>query len=94
MFYVAQAYLLEHNLSFSKHSGVISAFGRLISGASIVPREIHRNLSDAFDLRGDADYDVNTVIDAAEVLRTIGNASAFLGLAEQHFGSVSEYEDD
>jgi uncharacterized protein (UPF0332 family) len=28
MFYVAEAFLLEDDLSFSKHSAVISAFGR------------------------------------------------------------------
>ncbi len=47
MFYVASAILLDKNLSFSKHSVVISGFGREFLKEGKVPTHFHRYLIEA-----------------------------------------------
>jgi uncharacterized protein (UPF0332 family) len=42
MFYAVQALLFSRDLSFSKHSAVIDAFGREFAKSGIVPVELHR----------------------------------------------------
>ena len=44
MFYVAEAFLLGIGLSFSRHAGVIAAFGERFAKTGIVPVELHRYL--------------------------------------------------
>ncbi|WP_369018012.1 HEPN domain-containing protein [Thermatribacter velox] len=51
MFYAAEASLLKKGLSFSKHSGVISAFGKHFAKPRIIPSEYHKMLRDAFRVR-------------------------------------------
>lgn len=57
MFYVAQAFLLGVDLSFSKHSAVIAAFGREF----VKTGKIHRYLIEAQEARLTADYDTMTL---------------------------------
>ena len=58
MFYAASAALLTKGLTFSRHGGVISAFGHHFSGAGILPRELHTTFSQAQKLRHLGDYDL------------------------------------
>jgi uncharacterized protein len=51
MFYTAQALLLTKDLSFSKYSAVISAFGKEFIKTGILPVSLHKNFSKAFDTR-------------------------------------------
>lgn len=56
MFYIAQAFLEGEGLAFSKHSAVISAFGREFAKTQRVPVEFHRYLIEAQALRTTGDY--------------------------------------
>lgn len=56
MFYVVSALLLTKNLAFSKHSAVISAFGREFIKTGLFPASLHRSISEAFDIRQAGDY--------------------------------------
>ena len=56
MFYSASAALLIRGLTFSRHSGVISAFGHHFASAGILPRELHTTFSEAQKLRHLGDY--------------------------------------
>lgn len=56
MFYVAEAALLSKNLSFSSHSAVISAFYEHFVKTGDLPKEFHKALHDAFQLRQEGDY--------------------------------------
>jgi uncharacterized protein (UPF0332 family) len=56
MFYTIEALLLSQNLSFSKHSAVISAFGKNFIKSGIFDARFHRYIMDAFDLRNKGDY--------------------------------------
>ena len=58
MFYAASAALLTKGLTFSRHSGVISAFGHHFAGAGILPLELHTTFSQAQKLRHLGDYDL------------------------------------
>ena len=57
MFYLAEAFLIGENLSFSKHAGVISKFGEIFARTGRVPTEFHRYLIQAQQSRTFADYD-------------------------------------
>ncbi len=57
MFYAAEAVLLSQGLAFSKHAGVIAAFGQHLAKPGYLPKHLHRYLLDAFDTRQVGDYD-------------------------------------
>ena len=57
MFYCAEALLLSKGLSFSKHSAVISFFGKEFVKTSIMPKRLHESIRQAFEARGLSDYD-------------------------------------
>jgi uncharacterized protein (UPF0332 family) len=56
MFYAVQAMLLTKDLSFSKHSAVIAAFGKEFIKTKEIPEKFHTILNSAFDLRNIGDY--------------------------------------
>lgn len=81
MFYSLEALLLTKGMTFSKHSAVISAFGReFVKSGEIDPR-FHAFILEAFDLRNIGDYGAphsvplekakEMVVKAKDLLRTI-----------------------
>jgi uncharacterized protein (UPF0332 family) len=56
MFYAIEALLLSRKLSFSKHSAVISAFGKEFVKTGLMDARFHRSVMDAFDVRNAGDY--------------------------------------
>ncbi len=87
MFYVAQAFLLEDDLAFSSHAGVIAAFGKHFAHEGRVPTEFHRYLIDAQDARTVGDYSITDSVAARQALQHIERAEEFIRLAEEHLGS-------
>ena len=57
MLYCAQALLLAKDLSYSKHSAVISAFGKEFVKSGEFSEELHKNLIQAFKERQKSDYE-------------------------------------
>lgn len=82
MFYVAQAFLLINGLIFSKHSAVISSFGRDFAHAGRVPVEFHRHLIEAEVQRNAGDYHIKSTLTPADAALQIERAEAFLTLAQ------------
>lgn len=82
MFYVAQAFLLTDDLSFSKHSAVIAAFGRDFVKTGKIDSRFHRYLIDAQEIRLIADYR-GEELSADEAQLQIDRAEEFLNLATQ-----------
>jgi uncharacterized protein (UPF0332 family) len=78
MFYIASAFLLGKNLSFSSHSGVISAFGREFAKDNQTFREFHRALINSQDMRNRSDYDLDVNITILEVKKQIAIAKKFM----------------
>jgi uncharacterized protein (UPF0332 family) len=71
MFYCAEALLLARGRVYSRHQGVISAFGRYFVRTGIFPAEMGQWLASAFRERSLADYAPGAAQGApVEVLRT------------------------
>ena len=56
MFYIAEALLIEQGLSYSSHSAVIGAFGKLFAKTNKIDARFHRYLLDAQEARNVGDY--------------------------------------
>jgi uncharacterized protein (UPF0332 family) len=88
MFYVAEALLLEHGLSFSKHSAVIAAFGQRFAKTRLVLPEFHRYLIEGQDSRNVGDYSLGPSLNEADAALQIARAEEFLNMAVQHLGPI------
>lgn len=62
-FYAAEAALLVLGETRSKHSGVLSAFGRLVVHDGGLDPEAWRLLRSLFNRRGEADYSFDPITD-------------------------------
>ncbi len=74
MFYAVEALLLSQNLFFSKHSAVISAFGKDFVKTGIFDVRYHRYLLDAFDLRNKGDYGAMHAVPKEKAEQLISNS--------------------
>jgi uncharacterized protein (UPF0332 family) len=83
MFYIAEAFLIGDNLSFSKHSAVISKFGELFARTERLPVKFHRYLIQAEQSRIKADYDATSKSTELEATEQISRAEEFLVLAQE-----------
>lgn len=82
MFYLASAILAGENLHFSKHSAVISAFGKEFVKTGIIPAIFHQYLKTAQDLRHLGDYGNLSQVSQAEAETQIQNSKQFLDFAQ------------
>lgn len=82
MFYLASTILAGDNLHFSKHSAVISAFGREFVKTGRVPAILHQYLKTAQDLRNLGDYGQLNQVSQAEAEIQIQNSKYFLDFAQ------------
>jgi len=88
MFYLAQAFLLEPGRDYSKHSAVISAFGRDLAKTDIVPRHFHRYLIEGQTARLLADYRGAPISDEEAQIQ-VDRAREFLEFTRQYFAGKS-----
>jgi uncharacterized protein (UPF0332 family) len=88
MFYIAEAFLEGEGLSFSKHSAVISAFGREFARTGRVPVEYHQFLIKAQELRNTGDYGGLNTVTTEQANEQIVYAQQFLELAENLIGTL------
>jgi uncharacterized protein (UPF0332 family) len=88
MFYLAEAFLLEYGLAFSKHSAVIAAFGEKFSKTGLVPVELHHYLRDGQDSRNVADYHSGSTLTADAAALQIARAERFLEVARERLGTL------
>jgi uncharacterized protein (UPF0332 family) len=83
MFYVAEAFLLGIGLTFSRHAGVIAAFGERFAKTGIVPVELHRYLIEGQDKRNVGDYQIGPGLTDIQAAEQIARAEQFLTLAQR-----------
>ena len=88
MFYLAEAFLLEKGLAFSKHSAVHAAFGEHFVRAGILPAELHRALIHGMEARLTGDYDSTKEVSMDEAEEQIANAEQFMEVARQRLGNL------
>lgn len=84
MFYALEALLLTKNLSFSKHSAVIAAFGKEYIKSGVLDARFHRAVIDAFDLRNAGDYGTMHAVSAELASQTIQNAKELIHAVSSH----------
>jgi len=83
MFYIAQAFLLNLEMSFSKHSAVISGFGKEFISSSKIDSKFHRYLIDAQNIRNIGDYDTVAEVSKEEAEIEMQRAKEFIELAKE-----------
>ncbi|MBW4691746.1 MAG: HEPN domain-containing protein [Lyngbya sp. HA4199-MV5] len=88
MFYIAEAFLEGEELSFSKHSAVIAAFGREFAKTQRVPPDFHRFLIEAQELRTTGDCGQLNAVTIDQATEQIDRAKQFLTLAIQAIGTI------
>jgi uncharacterized protein (UPF0332 family) len=84
IFYMAEAVLMTKGLSYSKHSGVIAAFGQQLIKTGVLDKKMHTILKNAFKRRNIGDYEFNITITKEEAERVINDA-------EEFFQTVRDY---
>ena len=77
LFYIAEAWLNEKGLQFSKHGDVIGAYGKQFSKTKLLDQKFHRWLIEGFDTRLIGDYHVDTKIEMDGVANMINQAREF-----------------
>jgi uncharacterized protein (UPF0332 family) len=82
MLYAAEALLLGEGLAYSKHSGVIAAFGQRFAKTGRLPVVYHRYLIEAEQRRNISDYDTMTSVSEQDAVAQIERAVDFLAVAE------------
>ena len=88
MFYATEALLLSRDLSFSKHSAVITAFGLHFVKTGVLDPSLHRYLLDAFDLRNLGDYGAVRAVDDADARQALENGRVFCAAIRTHLAST------
>jgi len=86
MFYVAEALLAHLGQSYSKHSAVISAFGREYAKAGKFDAKFHQRLIDAQDLRQTGDYAIEEHVSKKQAQAVCEWADEFIAAAEAFLG--------
>ena len=89
MFYIAEAFLLEEKVAYSKHSAVISAFGQKFAKTGRVPSPFHRYLIEGQESRNIGDYDTGPGLSGDQATEQISRAEQFIQLAKRTFAAAS-----
>ncbi len=92
MFYITEAFLLAHDLAYSKHSAVIAAFGQRFIKTGIVPQEFHRYLIEGASIRNIGDYDTHAQLSPEDAAEQLDRSARFLDLAQSHLGPLPNEE--
>ena len=83
-FYLAQAALATKDISRSKHSGVIAAFGENLTKNGPLPDKLHKALVSLYDLRITSDYSVEESPAPEEAAAVIDKAKEFAQATEAY----------
>ena len=83
MLYVAEAFLLNQNMTFSSHAAIIAAFGKEFAKTGKIDPKFHRYLIDAQDFRNQGDYGFGPGVTQEQAVELIEWAKNFISLGEQ-----------
>jgi uncharacterized protein (UPF0332 family) len=84
VFHILQAVLLTKNLSFSKHSGVISAFSKYFIKERIFPEDFGRKIKDLRKDREIGDYDYFCHISSEQATTDLKNAEEIIKAVKKY----------
>ena len=77
VFYLAQAALAAKDISRSKHSGVIAAFGEHLTKKGVLPEDLHKAFLHLYDSRITSDYGVEDAPSPDETKEALEAARKF-----------------
>ena len=77
MFYITEALLLSKDLAFSKHGGVIAAFGQHFVKTGLFKKELHEMLIAAFEERNEGDYGISAEFSADDAGQALRRAQTY-----------------
>ena len=83
MFYATSALLATKDLSSSRHSGAIALLHDNFVRPGVFPRELARQLSLAFEMRNDSDYEDFVTPEPGELTEMLANARSFVQKAAE-----------
>ncbi len=89
MFHCATALLVHKDQSYSKHSAVISAFGKEFAKTGEMPERLHLYIREAFELRQAADYDPKADITQEAATEQSRRAEDFLSETEKYLNKTA-----
>jgi uncharacterized protein (UPF0332 family) len=90
LFHAATALLRLRQMSLSRHSAVIAAFGHEFVVSGLFGREHHKALIEAFELRQLADYSPVIGVGEQTARRLLDRAAAFLRDTEAYVRSAED----
>lgn len=77
-FYAATALLAKHDMSSSKHAGVLSLFNLHFVKSFKISKEVAEIFNDLFDNRQESDYTDFAIFTEEQVVPQIGKTEAFI----------------
>jgi uncharacterized protein (UPF0332 family) len=84
LFYIAEALLLAHGLSFSTHAAVIANFGKEFAKSGLLNPKFHKYLIDAQDRRNVGDYSIRDAVSKEQAEEMLDWVKEFLQTAEKY----------
>ncbi len=95
-FYSMEAILLTRELTYSKHSGVISGFNQHFVSSRIFPKDFSKRITRLFRERQVADYDFDLSITNEDAQEDVEHARVIVTAIEQYLRKesfLSEHEE-
>ena len=78
MFYAASSLLATKRLAFKKHSAVIAFFQKEFVKTGEVPTALSEWIEEAFEIRGNSDYEAFVTVEKARAEELLKNAEQFV----------------
>lgn len=92
MFYAATALLTTKGIERSRHAGVISAFGQYFVKTGLIEVEFAKILTQAFNSRNDASYDLMLIPDEDLAHTELEDARRFVARIEHYLREKGELQ--
>lgn len=88
IFHCIRSILALEGVDFSKHAGVMAHFQKNYVKSGIFGKEYSKILTEAFEIRSEADYDDYYILSKKEVEEQIQNAQFFLNGIEEYVNNT------
>jgi uncharacterized protein (UPF0332 family) len=85
-FWLVRGLLLEKNVNAKTHAGVHNKFAELYLKTGELPTHFGLYLSELFDARMDADYDLTSDLSEDDTRYYLGRSEEFLAYVKAHYG--------
>lgn len=88
IFHCIRSILALEGVDFSKHAGVMANFQKNYVKSGIFGKEYSKILTEAFEVRSEADYDDYYILSKKEVEKQLQNVQFFLNAIEKYVNNT------